>query len=272
MHGLLSLTVPLTLVDDVALEDAGPLPGPDVLEVEDAMGLPAVPTDPALAGPGSLALRAVAAYRGRTGWPARRIAVRVVKRIPYCAGLGGASSDAAAALALLDSLAPAPLGPAGLAALALPLGADVPFFLEGPGPRIVRGVGEILSPYEGPPLPPFAALAGPGTGLPTGEVFREYELTKAAPGNSVSSLAVHGAPSHQPGLGENDLLPAALRLSPALSGLERDVVRVSSGPFGMSGSGPTFWALYRDAGRAEEAAARLRGLGRWSTACGLALG
>jgi 4-diphosphocytidyl-2-C-methyl-D-erythritol kinase len=279
-HDLLCLTVPLTLADELTLEVADPPggrpdPDGDSLSVADDIGSPCVPTDPALTGRGSLVLRAVAAYRERTGFPRGRVRARILKRIPYCAGLGGVSSDAAAVLRLLDSASPSPLGGEGLRSLALPLGADIPFFLWEPAPGIVRGAGEILAPYGGPPLPPAIVLAGPGTALPTGEVFREYAagslredgLTKHRPENSLNLSSAPGAAL--PTLGTNDLLPAAFRLSPGLSGLREDMAAMACGPHGLSGSGPTFWALCPDPEAASEAARELARRGRWSRACGI---
>ncbi|MDR3153858.1 MAG: hypothetical protein LBW85_06220 [Deltaproteobacteria bacterium] len=395
LHELFCLTCPLSLADEVTIEDMGPLPGQDLLEVTDAVGSPSLPTDSALTGPESLVLRTVAAFRGETGGPARRIKARIVKRIPYCAGLGGVSSDAAAVLRILNPLAEAPLSRERLASLALRLGADMPFFLEGPPgrkvagalavsegacgpgrspggpgahdpldasgpsgslglsgsngssgaigpsgasgssgaigssgcrnppclsgglsqrsvrdpqgipatpapqsaqatqgaqdspaapdspgagdpagqggslagfrPMLVRGAGEALEPYVGPRICPAATLAGTGFPLSTGAVFREYELTKPRPGNTLIMQAASGP--DLPPQGENDLLPAALRLSPELSGLLGDVSSLATGPYGLSGSGPVCWALFRDLPEAEAAAGELAGRGRWSRAC-----
>ncbi len=69
--------------------------------------------------------------------------VRIEKRIPVAAGLGGGSADAAAALVLANRMLPAPLGAERLHALAAALGSDVPFFLE-PGPKLAEGRGEQL--------------------------------------------------------------------------------------------------------------------------------
>ena len=69
--------------------------------------------------------------------------VRIEKRIPVAAGLGGGSADAAAALVLANRMLPVPVGAERLHALALGLGSDVPFFLE-PGPKLAEGRGEQL--------------------------------------------------------------------------------------------------------------------------------
>ena len=70
--------------------------------------------------------------------------VRLTKRIPVAAGLGGGSSDAATALRLANAMLPTPLAPERLRALAATLGADVPFFLTD-GPQLGLGDGTELS-------------------------------------------------------------------------------------------------------------------------------
>ena len=91
------------------------------------------------------ALTAVARTAGSS--PAWRVRLR--KRIPVAAGLGGGSADAAAALVLANETLPEPLGETALHELATTLGADVPFFLA-PGPKLAQGGGERLSPLELP--------------------------------------------------------------------------------------------------------------------------
>jgi 4-diphosphocytidyl-2-C-methyl-D-erythritol kinase len=270
-HELFCLTASLALADDVAVEDLGPGPGPDVLAVADDLIPPAMHTDPALAGPDSLVLRCVAELRAATGFPRRRVRVRIVRRVPYGAGLGGSSSDAAAAMTCINTLAPEPLSVRSLCELAMPLGADIPFFLEGPGARLIGGAGELSAPYLGPSLPGHVLLANPGEGLSTGEVFREYELTKSGPENIVTAFpALRKLPLPPPG--ENDLLTAALRLMPELDTLAGEVASAARGPHGMSGSGPTFWALFESAEEVAGAVRELRAKGRWALASSFFMG
>lgn len=91
----------------------------------------------------NLAVRAAHAYAAAAPWAAGvHVAIEIVKRIPMGGGLGGGSADAGAVLRALDALAPAPLGPDALVALATPLGADVPF-LASEAPRVLAwGRGE----------------------------------------------------------------------------------------------------------------------------------
>ena len=120
---------------------------------------------------------------------APRAALRLTKRIPVAAGLGGGSADAAAALQALVDLWRVALPVEELFDLAARLGADVPMCLAGRA-ALVSGIGERLAPA--PPLPPCAMLlVNPGVALPTAEVFaaRRGDFVRA------SRSRVHGPTS-----------------------------------------------------------------------------
>lgn len=162
------------------------------------------------------------------------------KRIPTSAGLGGGSSDAAAAwrlgrawrglpdVAVADDIA-------GLARI----GADVPFFASRLAAARVSGIGERVVA-----LPPFAwnvVLAHPPFGLSTAAVFAELRRDDW-------------------GRGENDLLAPARRLRPELDELFAAMTRAGGDPR-LSGSGPTIYSLTDEAERAAAIAGRLREAG-----------
>lgn len=136
-HDIETLFQPVSLCDEITIEGSGPgiaLTGSD----------PTIPWDDT-----NLCRRAAVAAFGAAGRePAVRIAVE--KRIPAGAGLGGGSSDAAGVLAGVSELFGLGLDRERLAALALGLGSDVPFFLFG-SPATGRGRGEILEPTGGIP-------------------------------------------------------------------------------------------------------------------------
>jgi 4-diphosphocytidyl-2-C-methyl-D-erythritol kinase len=100
---------------------------------------------------------------------------RIRKRIPLAAGLGGGSADAAAALVLANATLRSPLPRERLLEVAAAVGSDVPFFLE-PGPKLVEGAGERLSPLE---LPQdywvLIALPRSTRKLATGEVYGRFD-------------------------------------------------------------------------------------------------
>ena len=97
--------------------------------------------------------------------------------LPVAAGLGGGSADAAAALRLLARANNIPVDDGRLYDAARVTGADVPVCLD-PRPRLMRGIGEILSaPLKLPALP--AVLANPGVALPTKSVFAGWRRAES---------------------------------------------------------------------------------------------
>lgn len=180
------------------------------------------------------------------------------KQLPVAAGLGGGSSDAAAALRALAAHNGLALDDPRLAAAARATGADVPVCLD-PRARRMGGIGELLSaPLGLKPLP--AVLVNPRAASPTPAVFAGMGLAKgqssglAAFANPLDGDAVAGLAK-----GRNDMQASAERLTPAIAETlallgeagEARLVR-------MSGSGATCFALYADRHAAARAAAWLR--------------
>lgn len=153
------------------------------------------------------------------------------KAIPAGGGLGGGSSDAAAALTLFNNACPNPLDQDRLAALALDLGSDVPFFLQG-GCRLGEGRGEVLSPAKTPPGPRSGVLILPGIHLGTPDVFRAYA------GGARPETA-----QEPPSVGDNDLLPAALRVSDGFARFWEQARTHFGEGLHMTGSGSTLFVL-----------------------------
>jgi 4-diphosphocytidyl-2-C-methyl-D-erythritol kinase len=136
--------------------------------------------------------------------------IHLDKRIPTQAGMGGGSSDAAACLLALQRLWGVRLPAAQLQALALGLGADVPFFLLG-SHAWVEGVGERLAPIS---LPAGRFLVvKPPSGLSTPAIFGSPELKRDSEPATISDIAAHG-PRHMYEFGRNDLQPVAQTLCP----------------------------------------------------------
>ena len=119
------------------------------------------------------------------GEPAWR--ATIAKRIPVAAGLGGGSSDAAAALTLANALLPRPLAAHELHALAAELGADVPFFLVD-GPRLGSGDGSELAPLTLPQDYTVVLVVPHGIGKEsTAAVYREFDDRRGERGFSTSA-------------------------------------------------------------------------------------
>jgi 4-diphosphocytidyl-2-C-methyl-D-erythritol kinase len=280
-HELSGLMARLELADVLRLRLLGgpDAPGGPAPEEPDRLtfGGPAViAPDAGFNGPSNLVLRAAAAYRRASGRPDRPLAVHLVKNVALGAGLGGGSSDAAAVLRLLDASdlpGGPPLGPRALRELAASLGADVPFFLEAGPLRLASGIGERLAPFRGRLPGRRVVLANPGRTLSTAAVFGRLALTTGqSSSNSLTAAAAVG-----PGaIGQNDLWSPASGLVPELDLVLSLLAGTSPAPLaaGLSGSGPTCWALHRTApaaGRARgsflDSAARAgAGSGWWSLA------
>ena len=213
---------------------------------------------------GNLVLRAAALLGHGRG---ARIVLE--KHLPAAAGIGGGSSDAAAALRMLARLWGVALpDPAAV----LTLGADVPVCLHA-RPARMRGIGESLTPL--PDLPPFwMVLVNPGVPVPTGPVFAALARRDNAPlPPSLPRLADAVALANWLGACRNDLEPPARALVPAVG----QALAALAGQPGcllarMSGSGATCFGLFATASGAAAAAAALKAAapGWWVTDAGLA--
>ncbi len=165
---------------------------------------------PALAGE-NIVLRAAKALAEALGREAD-VAIRLTKRLPVAAGLGGGSADAAAALTALCRLWGAADGALDLYALGETLGADVPVCLAG-RPTIVGGIGEILTPV--PALPRAALLlVNPGEPLSTPAVFEAREGPFSASSRSDGGGPDVAALAARLSVCGNDLAAPAQRLCP----------------------------------------------------------
>lgn len=237
----------------------------DEIEVAPGSGLTleiAGPVADSLQGePDNLVLRAARLLAGRAG-VSPRAAIRLSKRIPVAAGLGGGSADAAATLLALVDLWRIAMPPEELFDLAATLGADVPMCLAG-RPALASGIGERLAPV--PALPACAILlVNPGLALPTPAVFaaRQGSFSAARPiGDGWRDL---GSLAEDLGRRGNDLSEAAISLQPEIAGV-LDQLRRSDGAahVAMSGSGATCFGLYETIEAAQCAAARLPAAWWW---------
>jgi 4-diphosphocytidyl-2-C-methyl-D-erythritol kinase len=200
--------------------------------------------DPSLPVDGrNLVWRAAAAFIEGRRAEVGGIVMRLRKRIPHGAGLGGGSSDAAAALRGLDRLLPGWHDEPGLLRLAAVLGSDVPFFLMG-GTALGEERGEVLTPLP-PLLPRPVTILMPAARLATPAVFKELsdEERGPRPGRGRewwrARLVGGGWPTD---LLFNRLGPPAARLCPELADLLQWLGRQGV-PYLMSGSGAACFAF-----------------------------
>lgn len=188
-------------------------------------------------------------------------AFHLVKRLPVAAGIGGGSSDAAAALRLLARLNDLPLDHPAVVAAARATGADVPVCLD-PRARMMRGAGEDVGPVLGLPALP-AILINPGVPVPTAPVFKALGLGvgETLPGASHPAIAPSGtAQSVLAALrpARNDLEGPALTVAPVIGEALAALRGQNSSLARMSGSGATVFGLFAERHSAVAAARRLR--------------
>ena len=192
------------------------------------------------------------------------VGLKLVKRIPVAAGLGGGSSDAATTLLAMNKLFDHPLEQETLSGMAAQLGSDVPFFLTG-GAAVCRGRGEIIAPYRHQENPYFI-LINPGIPLSTKEVYEHFHGEYADRDEAETLLAkiIEGFTKRDIALSSkafsNDLEKPAFERMPLLKGLKESLLQ--SGGLGamLSGSGPTVFAVAPDKLAAEQVCERARKL------------
>ena len=267
-HDLHSVMVPLALADRLSVALA-PSASADSLH---RTGFDAGPIGD------DLVLRALSETRSAVGagWggmgPPPWLATRLEKRIPVAAGLAGGSSDAAAAMDAAVEAWGAELDDETRSRVAARLGSDVPFFFAR-GPALVEGRGERVTP-----LPwlrdagtPGVLLATPPIAVSTARVFAAHAGGIRSLGGAARLASEHLASELRGGLdarellvrasvlaSANDLAAAADAVAPELVPFRRALRRVIATPVGLSGSGPTHWALYPSLDDAEAAAAAVR--------------
>lgn len=188
-----------------------------------------------------------------------RVALRLEKRIPMGAGLGGGSSDAAAVLLALPVLARRPLPLATLSILGQQLGSDVPFFLVG-GAAVGIGRGTELFPLPDP-LARRGIIIAPDVHVSTPEAYRVLSprLTTESQENKIFSFQSHAWDLNYAAGFQNDFEPVVFEREPRLAALKRKLVKAGASPAMMSGSGSALFGLFDDR---EEMARAMEGFGR----------
>ncbi len=190
---------------------------------------------------------------------------RLTKRTPVAAGLGGGSSDAAAALRLLNAQYGLGLSHEQLSEAAAEVGSDVPFFLTG-GTALVEGRGEKVTPLADLP-PNWLVLVNPGVPLSTAAVFGELTAAEHGGGRVTHGYTTYiqsvnsGVQTAQP-LPPlvNELEAAAGRLEPAIAQARIRLEEAGATHILLSGSGPTLFALLSSELQARDIASKTGGL------------
>ncbi len=206
----------------------------------------------------NLAYRAAAAFFDAAGLP-RRASIRLVKRIPHRAGLGGGSSDAATVLRALAKLHPGAVDDAALREIAAGLGSDVPFFLSDAPLALGSGRGERVEPL--PALPPRPVLVvAPIEGMDTASAYRALDSlrdrTGAGPAPGPEGLFTT-APLDWGDVAErsvNDFEESVFSEHPSLAELRDILEHAGAAPARLAGSGTAVFGVFAEAAAREEAA------------------
>lgn len=223
-HELASLFQALSLRDEIHYT----LHSSDQLSCSD----PSLPTDSS-----NLILKAVNLFRQKTGL-LFNVKVHLEKKIPYEAGLGGGSSNAATTLWALNELLEKPVTETELSAWSSEIGSDIPFFFSS-GTAYCIGRGECVRSLN--PLPQTSLwIVKPQHGLSTPAVYRRVNLDKLSSHNPEQVLSgfIAGAPCYF-----NDLEIPALSLLPSLATLRTELLDLGFKDVLLAGSGSSFFCI-----------------------------
>ena len=219
----------------------------------------------------NLVVKAAQLLQDITG-TAKGVSIRLTKRIPVAAGLGGGSSDGASALLGLNRFWRLGVTLDHLKELGAGLGSDVPFFLDERPFSVGRGRGERCEPVTGRMPQLWHVLVAPPVALSTKDVFAGWDAGQTALTESVPSITMvlhalrNGSLRELAGGLWNDLQPEAIRRCPVIQEIQTHVTRAGCVGAVTSGSGPSVFGLCQDAAHAAQAAQSIRqhGSQEWS--------
>lgn len=189
--------------------------------------------------------------------------IRLTKRVPVAAGLGGGSSDAASVLLGLNDLLGTPLEPAALAEVGARIGSDVPFFLLQQPFALGRGRGEDLSPLPPPESRPVLIVV-PDFGVSAGEAYawrREAADSSQVAAGPEEALAVTADLSDWAAIASistNDLAPGVFARHPALAVTADALADTGAFMSLLCGSGACLAGVYDDVAIRDLCLERLR--------------
>ena len=205
-------------------------------------------------GEKNLIVKAARLLQQETGCT-KGVKMELTKRIPARAGMGGGSSDCAAALIVLNRMWELGLSKERLHELGFSLGADVAFCLAG-GLQRVRGLGEKLEALKAPPSPEMIVMM-PDGGLSTGPVFQEYDRTvrteKPVKMEKAQEALLRGDYAEMNEYARNVLTAPAMKQSAAIERAIDEISELGAVMVRMSGSGSSVFAVFPDAEAADRA-------------------
>ena len=218
----------------------------------------------------AVAVDKLAVEARQQGIEPRPLRIRLVKRVPMGAGLGGGSSDAVAAMAagvrLWDVDGERLSGCGALRRIAAEVGSDVPFFLVG-GTAMVSGVGDVVAPLTALEHTWFV-VAAPDLHVSTPAAYAEFD--RAAGAGSSPAPGAPPLPPYRPRLQDdwmgNDLEVPVSALSPQVAQVRRRLAALGARFVQMTGSGAASFGAFPDRASAARAARSLAAEGYWAGA------
>ncbi len=229
-HELVSIMIPIDLFDLLELTvDPG---GGIKLACEGTQ----IPTDE-----NNLAFRAAQSFFSRTGIR-EEVSIKLIKNVPVAAGMGGGSSDAAATLLALNEMWSRPLSLPEMHDLAIGLGADVPFFLEGK-PCLARGIGEILEPLDSWPKCWFV-IVRPPIEVSTSWVYSNLKFVLTTDEYDNIKQTLSHVPISIPQILENDLERVTSATFPIVETIKKSLIQAGAQGALMTGSGPSVFGVF----------------------------
>ncbi len=239
-HEIDTLMTPVSLADELALEPG--IAGSGIVFECDDRSLPD--------GDDNLVVKAARSFFEKTGIPSD-VRIRLTKKIPHGAGLGGGSSDAASTLMGLNQLFQSGLSSEAMAPLAATIGSDIPFFLGGSA-AVCRGRGEIVTP-EKLQQRLHLLLLKPDFGVATPEAYRNWAGSRELPGYDYGPQIFAGSAFF------NDLERPVFQKFPFLAEMKDWLCRQREvGAALMSGSGSTMMAVLEEEGQGNQLAERAK--------------
>lgn len=192
----------------------------------------------------NIVVRAARAFFAATPGKRAGVQIKLEKRIPVAAGLGGGSSDAGTVLLGLNRLFETNFSTAELIELARPLGADVPFFVTNYNAVRAEGIGDRMTPV--PSLHGCSILlVNPGFTVSTRWVYEKYALTIAAKDSKLPNFS-EKIDNDFRSAGVNDLEQVTFSCYPEMQILKDDFIALGASSVLMSGSGPTLFGIFPD--------------------------
>jgi len=212
-------------------------------------------------GPGNIAWRA-ADLLLKLAERQPGIDIRITKRIPVAAGMGGGSSDGAAVLMGVNELLGLGLSDQRLMEIGVTLGADVPFFIF-KRTALAEGIGERLSPIERVPTA-WLAIVNPNIHVSTAWVYQNLQLTSGLNENIIPRL--YESVADICAILSNDLELVTVKRHPIIAVIKEQLLRAGACGALMSGSGPTVFGVFESEAAARLAASDLARNTGWFTA------